>query len=799
MIPFFRKRVRRVANPSRRTIRPCLEALEDRITPSTYTVTDAADTAGSPTDVTLRYAINQAIVNNDTNAVINFSSALAGQTITLSQTASTTPYGPTAFVISNADITINGANAPGLILSGGNTLRPFAVESTGTLALENLTVEDGSAQGGAGGSNDYGGGGGGGAGLGGAVYDDGGSFTAEGVTFTNNTAQGGSGGSWNSSVSTTVGGGGGGLGVAGNNGSSGGTGGGSGGSGGSGIEAVGAAGGFGGGGGGGSGGAFTTPGGGGGAGGFGGGGGGGGSQSAVGALGGFGGGMGGNGGSGGSGAGGGGGAGMGGALFANGGSITLTNSTFTANTASGGSGGSGNAVTSDGMSGSGLGGAVFARNSTVSATFDTFSSNSASQGGTDVYVLSDAASTAPTASLVDDILGQTANTVSDFVANSINSGTAPNMSGSSHDLVCFNAGLPTSAVVSSNDPLLSPLANNGGPTSTMAISSNSPAYQQGILVGGITTDQRGYVRPTSAPSLGAYDPLALPATSTTATSASATFSTSAQNVTLTANVTSGAGLVNEGTVTFTLMQGSTVIGTATTSGTVSNGNASVSYALPASAAGNYTIEANYNDQGGNLAGSAGTASLTVNAAATTLQLTAARIVPNWLNGTAQISLTASVSSPAGSVGEGVVSFSLAGVSAQGLVQNGVASVQLVVPLRDAINTQNVLLTYTDTGTVTKFASSSATTGMALNLWNALSSANVSFTANGGEVDAVSYLFAPVEFVYNQLRMTEVRYGPIALQVGYINLNGDILVTLNGVPWLVQLFGPQGQYLGSVPV
>src|SRR5215472_4360049 len=73
--------------------RPRLEALEDRLTPSSYTVTDASDTAGSANDVTLRYAIDQSIANHDPNAVIDFSSSLANQTITLSQLDSNNSLG----------------------------------------------------------------------------------------------------------------------------------------------------------------------------------------------------------------------------------------------------------------------------------------------------------------------------------------------------------------------------------------------------------------------------------------------------------------------------------------------------------------------------------------------------------------------------------------------------------------------------------------------------------------------------------------------------------------------------------
>ena len=312
-----------------------------------YTVTSTADVDNDTDGVTLRYAIDQAVAGNEV-ATIGFSSSLDDQMITLANddTSAANVYGATAFVVNGAEITIDGSNAPGLVISGNSEIRPFAVTSTGSLTLDNLTITAGQTQGGAGGSSGGGGGGGGGAGLGGAVYDDGGSFTADGVTFTNNQRGGGFGGASNTG-STKQGGGGGAI---------------------AGPGASGSAGGSGGAGGGGNGGAFTTvsqKGGQGSAGGFGGGGGGGGSTSLYagqGGQGGFGGGGGGGGGihnaMPGTGAGGGflggdgrsgidstatgyggGGAGMGGGIFSNGGSVTLVNDTFTGNSAIGGFGG----------------------------------------------------------------------------------------------------------------------------------------------------------------------------------------------------------------------------------------------------------------------------------------------------------------------------------------------------------------------------------------------------------------------------------------------------------------------------
>lgn len=41
------------------------------------------------------------------------------------------------------------------------------------------------------------------------------------------------------------------------------------------------------------------------------------------------------------------------------------------------------------------------------------------------------------------------------------------------------------------DPPLAPLADNGGPTQTLALGSESPAIDAGNNVAGLTTDQRG--------------------------------------------------------------------------------------------------------------------------------------------------------------------------------------------------------------------------------------------------------------------------------------------------------------------
>ncbi len=467
-------------------------------------------------------AIGGAVIANDPSATITFSLP-NNSTIQLDSSdfnSAAAEYGPTAYFIngkSGTSITIDGSGAPGLVIDGGNVVRLFTVADGDSLSLENLTLQHGYAFGGAGS------GAGGGAGLGGAVFDDGGSFTALGCTFVNNQAVGGKGGSG-------TGGGGGGLGgAASSNGDGGGVNGGGlhedGGFGGGG-GAGGGNGGFGAGGGGSE---SSGIGGDGGTGGFGGGGGGsfghdGGGGMSVG----FGGGIGGYDGVGG------GGGGMGGGIFSNQGAITLTNDTFTANSAIGGSRGG-----PDATAGASLGGAVFARNGSVDATFVTFSANSAVGGGTDLYVLNDVSnggnSTSPatgsaTAQLVNCILGQNAATTkSDFFAGQNGTPVLPTFSGSSNNLVTLDGngagsnGLPAGALVSGTDPNFAAagLSNNGGDTKTIALTAASTAaLGTGATGTGITVDQRGVSR-GMAPDLGAYQ-IVTPATTPTVTAVSST-------------------------------------------------------------------------------------------------------------------------------------------------------------------------------------------------------------------------------------------------------------------------------------
>jgi len=248
---------------------------------------------------------------------------LADSTYSLTDAYAADPdgYGPTGLPAITSDITIAGNGAT--ITRGGGTFRLFYVTNTGGLTLQNLTLSDGLAQGGDGGDGANCGGGAA-AGIGGAILNRG-ALDINAVTFTGNSAQGGDGGYDPGGEY----GGGGGLGGDGG-----------------GTYPTGH-GGAGGGVNGGDGGAFDTCG-----------------------AGGFGGGDGGQWNGGGD---------MGGAVFNDQGTVNVTNSTFSGNTAQGGSAGY-QTTGADGDDGSGYGGVFFNYNGAVTVNNVTFANNTVATG-----------------------------------------------------------------------------------------------------------------------------------------------------------------------------------------------------------------------------------------------------------------------------------------------------------------------------------------------------------------------------------------------------------------------------------
>jgi hypothetical protein len=459
---------------------------------------------------TFRDAMNSAIASADSTSVVRFDAAVDGQTINLvwcSNAGTGTEFGRSAFFITNSKgILIDGvqslphgvtiardlANAQNCAAAGNaptGTFRLFDVDQGATLVLSGLTLKNGAA---VGGSSRYGGGA---LGAGGAVFNQGG-LTVDRCTFIDNVAQGGSGGD------STLNFGGAGVGGDATSSAGGAPNGGSGigfnpggfGGGGSAYE-DGADGGFGGGGG--QGGLV------GGNGGFGGGGGARGNTASG--SGGFGGG---NGGIANPTDGGGGGAGMGGAIFNDAGTLTITNSTFTGNRALGGNGGGSNAG-----NGSGFGGAVFNYSGPATLVYVTMTGNSVGAGtggnggiaeGAGVYDLADSAcntggnSCPPDAATATftfrtSIIAGNTGAAHDLFLNQINSGSV--IYSCRGNLITTPAPSSTGCIVSTLDPLLSPLGYYGGTSPTRVPAQTSPAVDAvGCESQIATTDQRGIAR-----------------------------------------------------------------------------------------------------------------------------------------------------------------------------------------------------------------------------------------------------------------------------------------------------------------
>jgi len=202
----------------------------------------------------------------------------------------------------------------------------------------------------------------------------------------------------------------------------------------------------------------------------------------------------------------------------NDGTLTIINSTFSRDEANTGSG-------TDGGGGIQNGG-------TLALTNCTFFGDEASNGG---GIYNSGTLTATNCTLsgglvgddgggIDNVNGGTATLNNTIVAGNNFAGGDSDVQGaltasSSYNLIGVGAGMTGIANgVNGNqvgtttnpiNPLLGPLASNGGPTQTMALLPDSPAIDHGsnaLIPDGVTTDQRGYIRIVNAVvDIGAYE------------------------------------------------------------------------------------------------------------------------------------------------------------------------------------------------------------------------------------------------------------------------------------------------------
>jgi large repetitive protein len=175
-------------------------------------------------------------------------------------------------------------------------------------------------------------------------------------------------------------------------------------------------------------------------------------------------------------------AGNGGGLFTSGVAIVVSGTTFSGNSA----GGNGGAIYNNGLGGT-LTNVTVSGNTSPTAvvynfgdTLNFVDSTIASNTGGGIQTLDGAGATTTLANTI------VANNGTNCTGATTNSGTNLQFPGST-----CGAGIPTA------DPLLQPLANNGGPTMTMALTAGSPAIDAGTTGCPPTpaTDQRGIARP----------------------------------------------------------------------------------------------------------------------------------------------------------------------------------------------------------------------------------------------------------------------------------------------------------------
>lgn len=195
----------------------------------------------------------------------------------------------------------------------------------------------------------------------------------------------------------------------------------------------------------------------------------------------------------------GGGAALGGAIFSDGGTVTIQNSTFTNNRA-------------DHVQGSadGVGGAIFSRDGSLTVTNTTISGNCAGDecggvgGGIVVFGENSATFT------LDNTIVANNHASECYFQGTVNASGAGNLIGVNGPPT-LNAARPNTTaggamagcpgVVTSDNPLLGQLQDNGGYTPTMAIPFGSVAMSSADASTSLATDQRNVARPQA----GGYD------------------------------------------------------------------------------------------------------------------------------------------------------------------------------------------------------------------------------------------------------------------------------------------------------
>ena len=180
---------------------------------------------------------------------------------------------------------------------------------------------------------------------------------------------------------------------------------------------------------------------------------------------------------------------IGGGINASNGALTIINSTFAGNDAQGAEGG-----------------AIHAENETVNMKFTTVSGNSADISGGGLSTIGSTTLTIQNCMLGDnsaplggpDIYIGVTTTVVDHGYNIVEDDFRHKFSTNTDNITGQQANLFGTGLASQT------LADNGGPTKTLAIEAGSVAHEAGIADAAVTTDQRGISR-NDPPTIGAFE------------------------------------------------------------------------------------------------------------------------------------------------------------------------------------------------------------------------------------------------------------------------------------------------------
>jgi hypothetical protein len=220
------------------------------------------------------------------------------------------------------------------------------------------------------------------------------------------------------------------------------------------------------------------------------------------------------------------------------------------------------------------------------------------------------------------------------------------------------------------------------------------------------------------------NPAPVPALTTTsvASPVSVAFSASDQSVALAATVAAGAA-VNQGNVTFRVLDGATAVGAAVTSATLASGSASATYLLPGgTAAKAYTIQASFSG-GPNFLASSGSGSLVVAPSPAGAAPTTTSVAPQAVGFSAaaqSVTLTASVAAAA-AVNEGTITFSVLDAASaivgtavtSSTLANGGASAAFLLPAGLPAGAYTIQADYSD-GAGTNFLASTGSGTLTVN-------------------------------------------------------------------------------------